>query len=159
VNPAIPPIISAATVLVGTGGLEWARDRRRAARDARADLVDNLAELGIALDILIAELGQRPTPSAWILSFADLIARFLPSLDFAAGRLSFVLFDRKLSRATERMQVAANRLLITAPESVLKAIEPVSTRLASYDPGDGAWLDSLRRDRAELAAASRGLLA
>ncbi|MDX6587283.1 MAG: hypothetical protein QOI31_1756 [Solirubrobacterales bacterium] len=147
-------LIIGAALLSGLAGV-WLGARHR----EREQLSAHLSEYGAALDALIQELRAIPPVAKTAAMIGDLLERKLPTLDFYAGRLAKATLARATYSEVERLRLATNDLILSAPAPVLSQMERISRHLQVWPERDPDWYEQMRELRDELARLSRAAVA
>jgi hypothetical protein len=143
-------LIIGSALLSGLVGV-WLGARQR----ERERLGGHLSEYGAALDALTEELRTIPQVGKTATMLGDLLERKLPTLDFYFARLAKATLARGTYFEVERLRVATNNLILSAPPPVLFQAEQISRHLQGFSDRDRSWFSELRVLREELARISR----
>jgi hypothetical protein len=150
--------VTAGAVLLAsglTGGLTlWAGRAERKDR-SRGELATALSSFGHALDRMELEIGQLPpaaSEGARVLEWV--LARF-STLEWMIGQASRHSVGRPALRALDGYLIAANRLLLVAPNPVLEVLEDLSALLARISQRDETWQVEWRRARERFVVVAR----
>jgi hypothetical protein len=150
--------VTAGAVLVASGlagGLTlWAGRVEREDR-SRGELATALSSFGHALDRMELEIGQLPPVTREGMRVSERVLARFSTLEWVIGQASRHSVGRPALRALDGYSIAANRLLLVAPNPVLEVLEELSALLARISRRDEAWQVEWRQARENFVVVAR----
>lgn len=110
------------------------------------------------LELIGLEAARQPRPSRTVSALNNFIERRTPQLDYTTGRIHEAIFTPHLRGLMERYSLAANQLLMVAPDELLEDIGRVNDLLADIDGPEPGWMERWQDARAELIRACRNMV-
>jgi len=138
-----------------TGVITYRLARLEREAHDKGELRAALTAYGAALDRLTLRIEQLPQAHGIEESWTNKLVAKWPPLDWLIGRIATATVGRGVMRALDEVIAATNRLLLTAPGSVLGEMEAISELMDGFDPGATKWREEWRAARSAFAGASR----
>jgi hypothetical protein len=107
------------------------------------------------LELIGLEAARQPKAGRAVSALNSFIERRIPQLDYTTGRLHEAIFTPHLRGLLERYSLAANQLLMVAPDALLEDVQRVNDLLAEVDGPEPDWTERWQDARAGLVRACR----
>jgi hypothetical protein len=155
---AVARWIAASAALAGSGLTAFVTSRaakRHADGQERTELVTALQACGYAVTNLGLEIQQLPPATGAATVALSAASARLPMFDWTVGQISRRTAGRPTMRAVDLYNTALNRLLLLAPESILRPVEAINQLVRRAATRDDQWADEWSAACAAFTSAAR----